>query len=271
MPKYTIDVLISCCNASVNQILPLLPKSANGIRYIVLHQQFLGEGDNHQVALLQQRSDVLYVPSKTKGLSVSRNLALSYATADLVVFADDDIRFLPDAFQRISDAFVQLPQADILTFRYCVSPGLYRKHYPLSVKQRSLFSIFRVSSVEVVARRESLLSKQVKFDERFGLGTAMPVSEENIFLADCLKADLQVWFYPATIVAHPDETSGANWNSETSFARGALFKRVFGVPGLPILLLFMFKHCRKFGKISHFFTALRTACLGFVDFNSKKS
>lgn len=268
---FTIDILISCCNDSVNQIPALLPAEAAGVRFIVVHQQFHTQGDAATVALLTARNDVLYVPSASKGLSVSRNLALSHATADLVLFADDDISFLPDAVTDIRAAFTALPDADVLTFRYCVTPGVYRKSYPAKAIQRSRFSIFRVSSVEVVARRQSLRKKQIHFDERFGLGTALPVSEENIFLADCLKAGLQVWFYPATIVAHPDQTTGANWNSQTSFARGALFKRVFGVPGLPILLLFMFKHSRKFGSISHFFTALRAACCGFVGFNSKNS
>lgn len=265
---FTIDILISCCNDSVNQIPALLPASATGVRFIVVHQQFNTPGDAVAVALLKARNDVLYVPSASKGLSVSRNLALLHANADLVLFADDDINFLPDAVSNIRTAFTQLPDVDVLTFRYCVTPGIYRKSYPAVAKQRSRFSIFRVSSVEVVARRQSLVKNQIHFDERFGLGTALPVSEENIFLADCLNAGLQVWFYPATIVAHPDLTTGANWNSQTSFARGALFKRVFGLAGLPILFLFMFKHCRKFGSIPHFFIALRAACSGFVSFNS---
>ncbi|CAM5205826.1 glycosyltransferase family 2 protein [Alishewanella longhuensis] len=268
---YTLDILISCCNDSVDQIPALLPAPAAGVRFIVVHQQFHSQGNAEQIAALQTRSDVLYVASTSKGLSVSRNLALSHATADLVLFSDDDVAFLPDAFSQIRAAFGQMPTADVLTFRYCVTPGVYRKQYPDKITRRSHFSIFRVSSIEVVARRESLLKKHITFDERFGLGTALPVSEENIFLADCLTSGLQVWFYPATLVAHPEQTSGANWNSERSFARGALFKRVFGRAGLPILLLFMFKHSRKFGTISRFFTALRTACSGFVGFNGKKS
>ncbi|MDP5134940.1 glycosyltransferase family A protein [Rheinheimera baltica] len=262
----TLDVLISCCNDSVSNVPQMLLPEQSGVRYIVVHQQFHTSGDALSVLALTNRSDVLYVKSTDKGLARSRNLALSYAEADIVLFTDDDVQFLPTAFVAIKHAFSDMPDADIITFRYCVADGLYRKVYPVKPCKRNLMNIFRVSSVEVAVRRRSTSTLAIKFDERFGLGTANPVSEENIFLADCIHQGLNVWFYPATIVCHPDITSGANWDIQTSSARGALFKRVFGPSGLVILSIFMCKHSAKFGNIAHFFRAFKAALRGFLYF-----
>ena len=59
---------------------------------------------------------LLWIDSPTRGLSVSRNLALAHASADICVVADDDEWFEADLPRIINQGYAQCPQADVLIF-----------------------------------------------------------------------------------------------------------------------------------------------------------
>ena len=53
----------------------------------------------------------------TRGLSVSRNLAIAHSEADICVFADNDETFIDNFAMRMEKAYEQIPDADIIIFR----------------------------------------------------------------------------------------------------------------------------------------------------------
>lgn len=267
-----LQILISTCNERLNRVPMCLLPPESGTSYIIVHQLFGDDCSESWSAALTQlsaRADVKVVQSKSRGLAKSRNIALQNATAPFVLLADDDIEFNPNLASIISGAFAQLPAADAITFRFTNEKGFHRKRYPTAITKRSFGNFFKVSSVEVAIRRDALISCGVCFDERFGLGAEYPVSEENIFLTDLHKAGKHIYFFPADILMHPDETSGANWNQTYLRARGALFKRVFGWVGLPLLLLFLLKHQRSIRRHTGFFGGVAVAITSFIRFSGK--
>ena len=199
-------------------------------------------------------------------MSVSRNIALSNSTAEYVLFADDDIQYLPDAIDIVLKAFEELPDADVLTFRFHNGQGKHRKAYPGSIMRRTYRNLFSVSSVEVALKRDAQVASAAYFDERFGLGAAFPVAEENIFLSDLYSAGKKIYFYPADLLIHPDETSGGNWGDTHLKARGALFKRVFSWYGLPLLLIFLGKHPNKISAQAGRLWGFKVAVTSFFRF-----
>lgn len=265
-----LEVLISTCNERLNQVCLCLLPSDPAIGYIVVHQTFgdISEDKWRDAATeLNARTDVKLIRSNSRGLAKNRNIALQAATAPLVLLADDDIKFKPNLASIVANAFMQLPVADAITFRFTNEQGLHRKKYPAAVIERSFRNFFKVSSVEVAIRREALVTSGVKFDERFGLGAEFPVSEENIFLTDLHKSGKKIYFFPADILIHPDESSGLNWSDTYLRARGALFKRVFGWRGLPLLVLFLLKHWRPIRMQAGFFTGTAVAIKSFIFFS----
>ncbi len=267
-----LEILISTCNARLAQVLSCLLPANPAIGYIVIHQIFAENTEQSwqdAAARLKARADVCLLQTASRGLAKSRNMALRAATAPLVLLADDDITFTPELLAIVTGAFAALPAADVITFRFTNEQGQHRKRYPTAIVQRSYRNFFKVSSVEVALRREALQSSGVRFDERFGLGAEYPVSEENIFLADLHKAGKKIYFYPADLLVHPDETSGANWNNTYLRARGALFRRVFGWVGLPLLLLFIAKHRRHVRAQAGFVKGSVTAIKSFISFGGK--
>ena len=54
--------------------------------------------------------------------------------------------------------------------------------------------IFRVSSFQLTFKLESIKKYNLKFDENFGAGTENYCGEETIFLSDCLRKKLKLFY-----------------------------------------------------------------------------
>ena len=176
-----------------------------------------------------------------RGLSKSRNRALSLAEGDICLIADDDTSLLPGYTERILAEFRAAPDADIITFQVRTPEGgFFKNNYGEQADWHNLRSIMRVCSIEIAFRRERVLATGIRFDERFGLGAEFPTGEEAIFLADAIRAGLKVRYVPVPIVIHGSESSGAAFarNPGLIKAKGAMFMRIFGMWSIPISLLF---------------------------------
>lgn len=56
------------------------------------------------------------ISTETRGVGINRNLALSYASADICLLADDDVRYDDDMADRVVAEFDAHPDADVIVF-----------------------------------------------------------------------------------------------------------------------------------------------------------
>lgn len=180
------------------------------------------------------------------GLSVSRNYALEKSKADICMISDDDLTYLPNIEKNIVQVFNTYPDVDIITFKISNADGSdFKNNYAKKPFYHNMRSLMRVSSVEIVLRRH-LIEQGLRFDEDFGLGSDRPTGEEIIFLTDALKKGNKILYYPLSIVCHPTETSGSNYQVKNlAKAKGAMFYRVFSWKSYFLCLLFSLKHYKK--------------------------
>ena len=166
------------------------------------------------------REDFAQVPTKTgtarmfstreRGLTRSRNMAISKSTADVCLLCDDDEVFVPDYEKIITGAYEKLPKADVIVFNMANRPAslgnrVRQLHFPYTC---------RVSSWQISFRRQSLLRSGVRFDTLLGAGTGNGGEEELKFLTDCRRAG--PWFHGYT---------------QTYFEnRGATTRYILGLP-----------------------------------------
>jgi glycosyltransferase involved in cell wall biosynthesis len=180
--------------------------------------------------------------SPDKGLAKSRNLAIDESRADICLISDDDLEYIDSIEESILNAFRDNLKADIITFEVQTPDNRPYKRYKTEPFWHTQKSIMSVSSVEIAFRRDSIMSANLKFDNRFGLGSEYPTGEEVIFLSDGLKSGLKILFIPIPIVIHPIESSGKNYDNPTLIrAKGAMFYRIFSLLGYGASLLFAFK------------------------------
>ena len=178
----------------------------------------------------KQSFDVTYIETKQRGLSASRNMALSNAASDICILCDNDVEYVQDYDRIINDAFAKY-DADIIVF-FIKRP---ERNCPVfdRPKRMGYLSVLKIFSPEIAIRRRRV---DVRFNELFGAGARFFLGEENLFLYDCLRKGLKVMYVPTMIAAVRDEEStwfkgydrdffisrGANYTAMSRFFSTAL-------------------------------------------------
>lgn len=166
------------------------------------------------------------ISSSEKGLSRSRNMAIKESVGDICLFVDDDEELVPDYDSIIRNAFINNPKADIICFKIA---GV-KKKYSNEKNRIGYLRALKVGSCQIAIKRESIINNNIKFDENFGSGTEMGSGEENIFLYDCLKKRLRIYYEPILIGSVKQNSS--HWffgfTEEYFYKRGRIIKRLLG-------------------------------------------
>lgn len=175
-----------------------------GVEYLV-SWQLRSDETGLSIPKALERPDFKVFSSLTKGLAINRNIALSRATAPILLISDDDVDYTEEGLQRIIDAFRLHKDMDIVTFRY--DSASHAKHYPshpcdLTSPEKGYF----VTSFEIALRRKAVQGR-FWFNENFGIGAVFPSGEEDIFMHDCLAGGLKGIFLPITVARHDGTTT----------------------------------------------------------------
>ena len=176
---------------------------------------------------------------RDKGLSKSRNIAIKNSDADICVIADDDMYYAGDYEKVISDAYFRYPDADIIALEVDYDDSSKNKK-PLNEGRVGLFYSMKISSVRITFRRSSIADSGVLFDERFGAGTDNFMGEENIFLADCIRAGLKVYSVPVKIATlrESESTWFKGFNKQFFIIKGKVYNRISPILAIPLIIRF---------------------------------
>ena len=239
----TLEVLLSCMHQKDASII----KASNIQTQIVIvnqcnidkieHTAFINNSGNKCQAKL--------IHTTQRGLSKSRNLAIMHATGDICLICDDDEKFVSNYPNIILEYFKKLPKADVIAFQVERNPI---KRYPKAIKQLGPLGCLKVSSVEIAFKLSKIKEHNILFDEQIGSGVSKAGGEENIFLHDCIRNNLSIYFVPATIAQLlPSESQWSSnmFSKEYFIDRGKFTCRLIG--GKPFAILYaiyfvFFKH-----------------------------
>ncbi len=135
---------------------------------------------------------VRFVSTRDRGLSKSRNKAVSLAQGGICAYCDNDVKYRSDYESRIMSAYERHPEADIIVF-FIRRPE--RQEPVIKGEARLGFlNSMKIFSPEITFRKESLERVSLKMDEDFGAGARYGMGEENIFLFDAKRKGLSVWY-----------------------------------------------------------------------------
>ncbi|MFX0035950.1 MAG: glycosyltransferase [Candidatus Hermodarchaeota archaeon] len=223
-----LEILMSTSNERLNNInLDLLPKIKN-VRYIISHQIY----DGKKYFFKNDRKDIYYNLTHSKGLSINRNNTISLASGDICLISDDDVNYKKIYLKRIIRAFNKIPDADIITFKInSNSSNSKYKKYPKTPMWHNIISSFKVSSIEIAFKLKSIKKAKLFFDTNFGIGAKYILGEENLFLIDALNHGLKVLYMPFYIVNHEERDIDIQekYTCDRIIILGALLFRIFGI------------------------------------------
>ncbi len=234
-----INVLIATIDAGVGKVEEILLEPRTGVRYIVSHQVTDQQFRNVPGAL--KRSDVVVGQIEGRGLSGNRNNALKLADGDIALLADDDVRYRPEHFMTLLEAFDADGSMDVACFKIATPDGDFEyKDYAAKSYLLNDESHHYISSLEIAFRLDAIKSRGIVFDPRFGAGSK-PVcyGEEAVFIHDCIRAGLKVKYIPAYVAEHSAKSTIKNiseYATEKNIFKGAYDARRFGWLAFPAAL-----------------------------------
>lgn len=170
------------------------------------------------------------------GLSRSRNLALSSTKACFAWILDDDVQVLPQAIETIIEALNAYQDVNLFIFKIITYQGMDKRKYVEKAKfLTKRKDLLHIHSIEMVCDVAYLKSKNLKFDQRFGLGAQFKMGEEYIVSKEILANRGKILFVPGSIVVHDHVSTGMNPIAhEVVYARGALAAH-YNARGAPLM------------------------------------
>jgi len=163
-----------------------------------------------------------------KGVGLSRNSALMRTTADICLFADDDVIYNDDYVKTILNEFKIKPSADIIIFNVPSTNLERNEHINKKSSRLHFFNILRYGTFRIAAKVSSLKKNDLYFSLLFGGGTKYGSGEDSIFLVDALKSGLKIYASEKEIgsVNHINSTWFDGVNEKFIKDKGALFARI---------------------------------------------
>lgn len=223
----TLEVLISTYGPQGLQRVAqmTLPKHKR-VRYLVCCQTDDYNLNAFDTSILAYRKDIQLKMIPGKGLSANRNAALSFASADYLLIADDDLHYTAEQLLSVIDKFDSNAALDIACFmplqpyhRYpkrelIITAQSRHRHYP--------------QSCEIALRRTSWQKSGVLFSSLFGINSGyLESGEDDIFFHQLLCNGLTAKYFPEAIFSHPHPSSGYKQQTPGMLrARGAVLSIV---------------------------------------------
>lgn len=175
--------------------------------------------------------NVKLITTATRGLSRNRNIALTYAQADIIVFADDDQYFIDGYDKIIIKEFEDHPDAEVIKF-FCNSNNESR---PLAYKQPDCFkkatrrALMSGGVIGVAVRREILEKTDTFFHVNIGAGTDIFCGEDSVFFNELYEQKIKIYLSPAYIgyVKQDDSTWFNGYTEKYFLSAGYIYSCIY--------------------------------------------
>lgn len=221
--------------------------------------------------LFLKNGKVTYLNMAERGVGKNRNAVLQNATADICVFADDDMTFVDGYPQIVERAFAECPEGDVLIFNLIEKHP--RRYENKKIKRIRQYNYAKYGAARLVIRRQRVADAGITFSTMFGGGARYGSGEDTIFLKECLDKGLRVYAVPYAI-AEIDQSAASSWftgyNEKYFYDRGALYASMYPLMWRAIALRFLLRHCHSRKGGMAFRAALKNMLRGGMDFLAER-
>lgn len=134
------------------------------------------------------------ITTATRGVGLNRNIALMASSKDILLIADDDMRYNDDMPQKVSEAFDKNTKADVIIFGVDFVKGnkiVEKRH--LQNRRLHLYNAMRFGACSIAVRRSAILRENITFHQQFGGGCHFSSGEDSLFIKACLDHKLKIY------------------------------------------------------------------------------
>lgn len=211
------------------------------------------------------------ITTDTRGVGINRNLALTYATGDILLFADDDIRYADGYMQGVLKAYDEHPDADMIIFSMDITKNgeVIRK---IANKDGRLpaHKSLRYGACVLSARRSSLKRNNMWFSPMFGGGTEFGHGEDTLFTLEALRKSMKIYTSSFCLGTCSKDTSTCfhGYDEKYFFDQGVWYAAAFGSFAGLMALQFCVRKRKRYSQSVSFACALRNMKKGIGYFRN---
>ena len=168
------------------------------------------------------------ITTSTRGVGINRNLALSYASAEYCILADDDVVYDDDMKERVLSEFENHPEADVMIFHLSSDSKERTLEKYSKTKRWPVYKGLPFGGVRIAFRLGSVKKANVWFTTLFGGGAIFPSGEDSLFLTGLRKAGLKFYVSKETIGKVSFDTSSwfTGYNEKYYYGKGAFYQAI---------------------------------------------
>lgn len=199
----------------------------------------------------------IYLNSTTRGVGRNRNNGINNATGEILLLADDDVRYHDEYAKVIEDTFDCQPDADIIAFNVKrINDQRIESRDPVFRRVR-LYSSLRYGTFRLAVKRKSLEKANVWFSLLFGGGAQFGFGEDCLFVSDCIKNGMRMYASDKEIGVVDQKQSSwfSGYDDEYFRDKGTLFYAFSKYTYYILAIHYIIKHRREYvgRKISDIF------------------
>lgn len=184
---------------------------------------------------------VRMITTDTRGVGLNRNIALLAATADIVLFSDDDVIFYDGMAEGVLQAFRDQPRADVLIFGLDITRnGEVTERRRVKNQRMRVWNAMRYGTCRMAVRRSALVRENILFNQNFGGGCPFSSGEDSLFLKACFDKGLKVYGSEHVLGACAKDSSTwfQGFHEKYFYDKGVLMRYLF--PRIPRLMALYF-------------------------------
>ncbi len=189
-----LTIIISTYDEGILELKKAIKIENPSIKYLIVFQN----PKHIRIPDFLNRKDIDIIDSKTKGLSVSRNIGIENCKTPYALLSDDDVEYIEEGLDQVLE-IIQKEKIDFATFKIKTYDGEPEYNDYSSEKEEIKNIQHYISSIEILVNLQTLKLKKIKFDERFGLGTFLMKGEEEILIHDLQKKNSIGFYFPIYI------------------------------------------------------------------------
>ena len=168
------------------------------------------------------------ITTQTRGVGINRNLTLMYASAEICLFADDDVTYVDNVEDIVLSEFKACPDADIIIFNFISDSSDRHSHIYKKTKKHGRFQRMPWGGVRIACRLNSIKKANLWYTTLFGGGCIFPSGEDSMFSIQAKRAGLK--FYVSDKIIGSVSFATSSWytgkDEKFYFGKGAYCKAV---------------------------------------------
>ena len=195
-----VEVLVACMNRTNNSIYNEMNIQTDAV--------IINQCDRFERTVSTINGNELkFYSFNERGVGRSRNHALMNSSADICMFADEDMIYVDDYEKIVLRAFKKNPKMDIILFEI-ESLNPERKCAVIKKNARiTLFNGLKYGTCRIAFKREKVIRSNIWFSLMFGGGAKYCTGEDSLFIYECIKKGLKLYTCKEKIADVKQDTS----------------------------------------------------------------